>query len=391
MRQLGLGLALALSLAAILSLSGCATASPQTETDDDEFAEYIAELRELPGVDQVDLNSNEQTSAASLSVQVSAEVASDALVAIGETSVAFTEEAESHGFTASAPVIRIGESTYSYFDELTADQVGEQLVYWLGLQHEGVDSVQMRTYTSLTSVPAQGTLGEHTSDQPPRYVLVTLPTEVDEEALRNMIEGLAAIPDPGAPGGQWDFYNLAPRTKGEYAEPGFPSTTDLSYAVTTGNHFADVNGLANVEVLRDAGHDTPLQIRIAVFDDAMDGVGSDSAEATFQGTQAWTHLLGLVSLLESAGSLDYGVEVLANPLSDGGNFQLEFEVHGCEFETDEDWPALAEALTATWQVHAAEERFESDSTCELPAGQTQTPQPTEAGHDTHEHRDHKQP
>lgn len=367
MRHLVVGLALAMSVVAVLATTGCASASPQTETQVDQFSSHILKLQELPGVGQVDLNANELTSSASLSVSLEEDVAPEDLAGIGAAVTAFSTDAETRGYVPTEPIVRVEDSTFSYFDGLTAGQVSEQLGYWLGLHREGVDSVRMRTYSTMMNVPAHGVRGaEAELEQPPRYVLVDLPDEINEAQLRSMIDGLSSLEDPGAPGGQWDFLNLAPRTKGEYASPNFPSTTELSYAVTAGNHFATVAGLANVEVVRDRGHDTPLQIRIAVFDDVMDGVGTDGAEEMFQSTEAWSHLMDLVSLLESAGSLDYGVEVLANPLTDGGNFQLEFSVHGCEFTADSTWPKLAEALTVSWEEHAAEERFESDPACLRP-------------------------
>lgn len=371
MRQIVVGVALALSLISVLGTSGCASADPQTEAQVDEFANYAATLQNLPGVEQVDLNTNEQTSAASLTVHIRADVEAAPLADIGASVADFAPTAQERGYVPSEPVIRQGESTFSYFDALTDEAVADQLNYWMELQLAGVNAVQMRTYTSLASVPAIGGAGEtglveEESEQPPRYVLVDLPTDIAEADLRILIESLAVLPDPGAPGGQWDFLNLAPRTKGEYAAPHFPSIAELSYAVTTGNHFADVDGLASVEILRDSGHDTPLRIRIAVFDDAMDGVGSKDAEAMFSQTEAWAHLLDLVSLLEGAGALDYGVQVLANPLNDGGNFQLKFGVHGCEFEPDGRWPELSADLTWAWEENAADERFESDPTCVNP-------------------------
>lgn len=367
LRRVMVGLALAMSLIAVLGSSGCASASPQTQTQGDEFASYVDELQSLPGVEHVTVNANDPTSSASLTVQVRDDVEADALAVIGEKVTTFSNTAAEHGFVASNPVIRLGESNYSYFEDLSTEQVTEQLNYWLSLIRVGVDGVQVHTYRSHTNIPAQGSIGaEPEAEQPPRYVLVKLPTDIAESELRNLIDGLAAAADPGAPGGQWDFLNLAPHTKGEYAEPNFPSTTELSYAVTTGNHFAEVDGMANVEVLRDAGNDTPLRIRIAVFDDTMDGVDSDHAEAIFEHTEAWSHVIDLVALLEGAGTLNYGVEVLANPLADGGNFHFDFSVQGCEFHTDSTWPTLATALTSAWEEHASDARYEEGSQCERP-------------------------
>ncbi|QUY62716.1 hypothetical protein [Gulosibacter molinativorax] len=392
MRQVVVSVAFAISLVLILGTSGCASASPQTETQVTEFDTYTAQLQALPGVQQVDLNASEQTSSVSLNVQLVDDVEPAALAEIGSAVANFIPTAEEHGYVPTGPAIRLDESVYAYFNGLTTEQVQDQLGYWLGLVRTGVNSVQMRTYTSTNNVPAKGTVGAaKTTEQPPRYVLVDLPPDITEESLRSLIDGLAAIKDPGAPGGQWDFLNLAPQTKGEYAEPSFPSTTELSYAVTAGNHFAEVDGLANVEVIRDAGHDTPLQIRIAVFDDAMDGVGSGDAAAVFENTEAWTHLVDLVALLETAGSLDYSVRVLANPLNDGGNFQLDFSVHGCKFEADSTWPELATALNGVWEEHAASARFDADPTCKKPSDKSHQAHPDETSGDSSEATDPQAP
>ncbi|KAB1640818.1 hypothetical protein [Gulosibacter chungangensis] len=387
MRQLVVGVALALSLVSVLGTSGCASAEPRTEAQVDEFANYVGKLQNLTGVAAVDLNTNEQTLAASLTVAVDPDVAAESLTEIGAAVADFSGKAQERGFVPYEPVIQSGASSYSYFDELPDETIAEQLNYWLELQQASVVAVQLRTFTSTMNVPALGgpdgaaDLGAEEAEQPPRYVLIDLPTDIPEADLRILIETLAAVPDPGATEGQWDFLNLAPRTKGEYAGPNFPSIADLSYAVTAGSHFAEVDGLANVEVLRDSGHDTPLRIRIAVFDDVMDGVGNDDAEATFEQTEAWTHLLDLVSLLEGAGALDYGVQVLANPLNDGGNFQLKFSVHGCELEADSRWPVLSNHLTAVWEKNASAERFEADPSCVNPNGGDHSHDEDSAGSD----------
>ncbi|MGO1543373.1 MAG: hypothetical protein ACTHXA_03435 [Gulosibacter sp.] len=398
MRHMAVGVAFAISLIALLGTTGCASAGPQAEEQVDAFAEYIAKLRELPGVDAAEVNANEETSAASLGVTLNSDVEPEPLNSIGATVSEFIDEAGDNGFVPSEPQIRLDDSTYSYFSGLEPEEVGEQLNYWVDLHRAGVNSVRVRTFTATASVPALGSHGQpadllsaqEEAEQPPRYVLVDLPEQIDQTELQTMVDDLATIDDPGAPEGQWDFLNLAPNTKGEYADPGFPSTAELGYAITTGNHFNEVAGLANVEVVRDHGDDTPLRIRIAVFDDIMDGVASSEAETTFQETEAWWHLIDLVALLEGAGALDYGVEVLANPLTDGGNFQLRFAVHGCEFSAGNQWPMLAEYLTDTWAHNVSAERYEVDPECE-PV--TPDPESTteEDGDDEHPEQEYSAP
>src|SRR5699024_102992 len=125
------------------------------------------------------------------------------------------------------------------------------------------------------------------TDQPPRYVLVELPDHLDRDQVAVLLPELSEISDPGAPGGQWDFMNLAPRTKGEFASAEFPSVTELQSAVIAGSTFVGVPGVASIDIMRDRGHHTPLRIEIVAFDDAMDEVTSDEAEVAFAQTKAW--------------------------------------------------------------------------------------------------------
>ncbi|SJM59879.1 hypothetical protein [Gulosibacter sp. 10] len=348
--------------------SGCTSASPQAVDGSAEFDDVVDRIESLEGVEHVELYANERTSAASLSVMLDGTVETGPLEEIGAAVSGFVSTANDRGYQASEPLVRHESSTFSYFNGVDPEIVGEQLGYWMALQQFGAEAVKVRTYTGNVDVPASGLHADEPAEpvqqQPPRYVLVELPHDESTAAQTDILSGLASVRDPGATGGQWDFLNLAPNTKGQYASPNFPSSTELSYAVTAGNHFAEVAGMANIEVVRDRGHDTPLQIRIAVFDGSMDGVDSAAAEEAFARTQAWQQLNTLIAMLESAGSLDYGVEVLANPLSDGGNFQLEFSVHGCQFTGDPDWPVLAGELDRVWHENRAAERKDANPGCD---------------------------
>lgn len=331
----------------LASLTACSPTGPSPSANPSVFEIAMSELRQTSGVSEANLEVVESRHYVALDVLLNGDVSPEDLEKIGALVVRFTSLADDGGYESAAPQLTLEKSNYSYFAGVSDDQLTSQLNYWLALVRTGAEAVSVRSYQP-TAVAAYSGVSATTTADPSRYVLLDLPNGLNREDRGELIGALANVPDPGAAAGQWDVLDLATSTKAEYVGPNFPERDRMRADADTADLFAQVPGLASIEVRRDDSATTPLLVQIVVFDDAMDSLETAKAEDAFAKTDAYGQLHELLRLLESRTADPYGVDLLSSPLTDGGNFHLWFDVHGCEFNSDTQWPRLSNELGATW-------------------------------------------
>lgn len=348
MRRFLIGIAAALGSALTLtSLTGCAAAEePGSLQNQNPLGSYVNNLRELPGVESAELDvKGTQTDIYGLDVTLRDDISADELSAIGSEASGFAETASNAGLTASQPKLSRGESTFEYFDNLDSDALASQLGYWMQLQRDGIDAVSMSGYTERVTTMRQDAT---TAAQPdPRYVAVELPDSVDAEQVDAIMSELRKVHDPGSAQGQWDVVVPSAHFKGEFHSAKFPSETEFGYVSTVATTFMQLDNLASAEVAYYPDNDVPLQVEVVSFDDAYENLTAEEADAAFQKSPVWEQLRPLMQSF--ADKINYQVEVLGNPLSDGGNFKFDFTVTDCAFSGDTQWPASSAALGEIWQ------------------------------------------
>lgn len=348
MRRFLIGLAAALGSALTLTnLTGCAAAEqPGTLQNNNPLGTYVNELRELPGVESATLGiTGQQTDIYGLDVTLADDITDDELSTVGTEAANFTTITSDAGLTAAQPTLKRGESSFEYFDNLEGDALTAQLSYWMHLQLDGIESVEMRGYTErITNLQSDSTTAP-TPD--PRYVAIELPDDADADTADSIVAQLRAVTDPGADSGQWDLVVPSAHFKGEFHDAKFPSVTEYGYLSTVASTFMPVDDLASAEVSFYPDNDVPLQIEVVSFDSETDDLSAEEADAAFQQSAIWEQLGPLMQDL--ADHVNYQVEVLGNPLSDGGNFKLDFTVSDCAFTGDSTWPESSAALGEIWQ------------------------------------------
>lgn len=345
------------------SLTGCANRTEEPAASVGTWDALLAAFTAVDGVADVDIDVNEQRESAALAVELAPSIDGEHLAALAALLEEFPGEAAERGYEFTSTRIASGASQYGYLGGVTGQALVDQLGYWIGLLNAGAESVSVRGFDTPA---AQTLLGDGTtaSEPGPRYVLVELPEGITASELGSILGSLAAVPDPGAPHGQWDFVNLAPATKGEYVGGAFPTRDVLKLDASTGELFTEMPGLASIVIRRDPDATEPMYVDIVAFDDAMDGVARDNAEVEFMKSDEYTRLTDLVQLFEARPAPDYRVEVLSSTLGDGGNFHLWFDVNGCDFTFDSEWPVLAEHLGNVWTEHLAPARHGGASAAE---------------------------
>lgn len=348
MRRFLIGVAAALGSALTLAnLTGCAAAEePGTLQNNNPLGNYVNQLRELPGVESATLGiTGQQTDVYGLNVTLTDDITTEELSTVGSEAANFTTITSDAGLTASQPKLKRGESSFEYFDNLDGDALTAQLAYWMHLQLDGIDSVAMSGYTERISTLQSDPTTSPTPD--PRYVAIELPADADADVADSIVAQLRQVTDPGAESGQWDLVVPSAHFKGEFHDAKFPSVTEYGYLSTVASTFMPVDDLASAEVSYYPDHDVPLQIEVVSFDSETDNLTAEEADVAFQQTAIWEQLAPLMEDL--ADHVNYQVEVLGNPLSDGGNFKLDFTVSDCAFTGDSTWPESSAALGEIWQ------------------------------------------
>ncbi|MFD2759309.1 hypothetical protein [Gulosibacter faecalis] len=351
MRRLLLGLAAIGSMLSLSSLTGCAAAQPTgTFVNTNPLANLVKGIRELPGVTDAELDiSSERTDVYGLDVTLVEDISAEELAAVGAETATFEATADEQGVSSSSPELALGESTYSYFDNLDSEALAEQLAFWLELQQDGVDAVSVSGYSErISMLPRDDVLdGDEVESPDPRYIAIELPDDADAEQADKTVSALRGVTDPGSDDGQWDILVPNAHFKAEFHAATFPGKTEFSQASKVATTFMQIADLASCEVAYHPESDVPLQIEVVSFDDAMSDVTAAEADDAFMTTAVWERLPELMERL--GDDVNYQVEVLGNPLIDGGNFKFAFEVAGCAFTGDRGWPASSQALGELWQ------------------------------------------
>ena len=349
-------IAMVVALALFAVLPGCAPSAPLAPTPTAALDSGVDRLLAADGVRFVDYELARGGARAELLVDLDPDVGADALAGIGALVEEIIAESDERG--GADAVLRLGDSVFAYFEGMHGDDLRAQLGYWLALVAAGPDSVTMLNFAP-GRVPALGVVGgapTGPSGPQPRYVLVDLPTGIDRPELFALADRLAAVPDPGAPSGQWDLLDLAPAAKGEYTGAAFPDRAELRLDADLGELFAQTPGLAGLQLERDDAVAHALRVQLVVFDPSMDEAAADRAEQLFGATDGFARILDAVAMLEGAHADDYRFSVLSSPLRDGGGFELHFEVTGCEFTGDANWPGLSDRIAERWVASIAGER-----------------------------------
>lgn len=349
-------IAAVVALVLVLMASGCTAAPGQAPTAGPTIvlSDELEQLRSAEGVQDAMLTTADPRGRAGLRVVLDESIGAEALAAVGALVEAFAVD------SPVDPVLTLVDSQFAYFDGVHGDALRAQLEYWLALVRTGPDSV-----TVLKHHPGQtAALGTAPTAEPhadgadatPRYVLVDLPADLARADRAELVTRLGAVPDPGAPSGQWDLLDLAPSTKGEYVGAAFPERERLRLDADLGELFADAPGLAGIQVHRDDSLAPSTRVQIVIFDLVMDGAASDDAEQRFGETRGFERLVDAVELLERPAAGDYHLTVLSSPLRDGGSFELRLSVTGCDFIGDARWESLSGRLADRWQASIAPHR-----------------------------------
>ncbi len=339
------------------SLTSCAAAeAPGALQNDNPLGTFVGSLSDLPGVDHVDLDvTGQRADIYGLDITLNDDITADELATIGTEAAGFADTAAQASLNASQPKLIRGDSTFEYFDNLDAESLTAQLNYWIQLQHDDVESVSMSGYTErVTAAPGGNSApGGHAVDAPdPRYIAIELPEDTNSASSESIMAKLRAITDPGSESGQWDVVVPDAHFKGEFHSAHFPTKSDYGYVAAVATTFTELDDLASCEVAFHPGADVPLNIEVVSFDDDMDNLAAEDADIAFQESAMWQTLEPLMSELRDR--VNYKVDMLGSPLSDGGNFKFDFTVSGCAFTGDSEWPESSQALGEIW-VHTMKE------------------------------------
>lgn|GEM_PF-2863699 len=179
-----------------------------------------------------------------------------------------------------------------------------------------------------------------------RYVMIDLPADIADP--RAFLATLRAVPDPGAPVGEWDLLDVPGGGKAQFRVAAFPTASDVDAVLAVAQAFNASGENAAVRITVDRVSQAPgrLSVHLSSFEGLGDASGS-TVQSKFRTTEAWDALVASVAALDRS-HLDYSVDVLGGLYGGGGNFQLAFSVEGCTFHGDPDWAELSGELGHVW-------------------------------------------
>ncbi|WP_311477362.1 hypothetical protein [uncultured Gulosibacter sp.] len=376
--------ALAASLLLAATVSACTTTEPVSPEAVGAFDTYTDNIRSISGVENVSVDTSPQRRRAHLEVTVSAQIDTAELNEIGDRALAFVDEAQRHNFTASTPQIHLGDSTYSYFEDLAPEQLQQQLAYWHELCNSGAVRVNFSAYRASgngASEPPIDTQQHHETQPdassqphtrahapqapPPRYIGVKLPSDA-VDAQQDAIRAIERAHDPGAQTGQWGVVGLASQMRVDYVSPEFPGAQALAADAQLGQIFADAPGLASIQLRHTTEPVAKTELQVFAFDPAMDALQPELAQQTFLDSPASGTVDDAIRLLEQLPVSNYTLQFVSSPMSNGENFSLVVDVAGCSFASGEEWHELRERYGQTWLQHAHPSRFrDASATCQV--------------------------
>lgn len=354
--------AIALVVVAAAALSGCSDdeAVPLAEVDsiDDRIAA-------MPGVEDATATANAVTGRIDLEIALAADIARPDLEAVGREAAAFGDSITPEGTFPGSAEIRLGDSIFAYFGAGGAEQVNAQLGYWLDLARVGFERVAMRDLADYGApdeqlgdadagdAAAAGDAGATAPEEAaPRYVLLDLPDDADPAGAEGIFARARALADPGAAAGEWEITGFGDQARLQLAQPGIAGSEQVRQLGEFGEAVSALDEHATIRLRSDAAATPPLDVEMTLFDDSLEHATSDDVERRLIEGPMWPALDGIIAELDHVGA-DYDFDLLANPLADGGNFELEVSVRDCLFRGDPDWPQASDELGAGWLAHRA--------------------------------------
>lgn len=347
------------ALAAVVGagLSGCAAGEPVPFIASTNGVD--ARIAAMPGVAASEGDADPSTGRVDLTVTLLDDVTPEELDAIGAEAAAFAAE---HASSGAAELV-LGDSAYSFFSAGGAEDVAGQLRYWLELARLGFERVAIRDlvvsgapgWTDPAPSPdaAEGAIDGSPAASPEaaaRYVLLDLADDDTAAAADALFAAARTVADPGAASTEWEVTGFGDQTSAEFIQAGLPDAAQISRLGAFGELVAELDEHATIRLAENQAASPPLAVEMTLFDERLGEATVATAEDELLHSPLWRPFQGILGDIDKLGA-DYDVELLANPLRDAGNFELELSVRGCVFTGDADWPALSEELGRRWLQH----------------------------------------
>lgn len=375
----------ALAASTGLCLAGCTAGEAVPLASEVESID--SRLAALPGVETASATVDDTTGRIDVDVVLESDVTREELPAIAAEAAAVPDQPVPAGTYAGPVEITLGGSRFGFFGAGEADAVTAQLDYWVALARVGFERVTMSDLAdsgepalgpdgaataaggepdddgAAAADPASGSPTSSASGSPGtwarqsaqpagRYVLLDLPDDADAAAAEQRFAAARAVADPGVKAGEWELSGFGNQVSAQFAQTSLPDSAQTAQFAGLGGHIAELDEHATIRYRADDASDPPRSVEMSVFDDGLADATRANAEERFQRGPLWQPLLSMLAELDATG-LDYGLDVLANPLQDAGAFELELSVRDCRFHGDPDWPAASNGIGQAWLQHRA--------------------------------------